>query len=103
MKGRSRLTKLPGNAGSGNLTLIRGMSTSRCFWQWFSLVQTGNWFTQRKNVLITFYGEGKPKADFQFTAAWPTSYRIGEMKTNDGEVEIEELEIAHEGFERMEI
>lgn len=102
-KGRSRLTKLPGNAGGGNLTLIRGLSTSTAFWTWFSLVQEGNWFKQRKNVSITFYGEGEPKADFRFTAAFPTSYRLGEMKTNAGEVEIEELEIAYEGFERISI
>lgn len=104
IKGRSRLTKLPGNAVGGNLTLSRGLHTSKSFWEWFSLVQTGNWFQKRKNVLITFHGEqGKPGADFRFTEAWPTRYRLGEMSTSSSIIEVEELEIVYEGFERMSI
>jgi phage tail-like protein len=101
-KGRSRLTKFPGNAVSGNITLRRGMNTSTSFWLWFSSVQEGNWFKQRKNISITFYAEAKPKADFQLTEAWPTSYRLGDMTTNSSDVQIEELEIAYEGFERIQ-
>lgn len=100
-KGRSRLTKLPGNVDGGNLTLRRGMTISKSLWLWFSQVQKGNWFEQRKTMSITFYEATKPKTIFRFTEAWPTRYRIGDMETNSSDVEIEEVEIAYEGFERV--
>ncbi len=102
-KGRSRLTKLPGNAVGGNLTLRRGMSISKSLWLWFSSVQKGNWFKQRRSMLITFHQASIPRVTFRFTEAWPTKYRIGEMKSDASNVEIEEIEIAYEGFERMSI
>ncbi|WP_319423593.1 phage tail protein [Pleurocapsa sp. FMAR1] len=102
-KGRSRLTKLPGNAVGGNITLRRGMTTSKSFWLWFSSVQQGNWFKQRKNISITFHEAREAKAAFRFTEAWPTKYRIGEMKTDSSDVEIQEIEIAYEGFEQISI
>ena len=101
--GRLRLTKLPGNVGGGNLILRRGMSISMSLWQWFELVQNGNWFNQRKIVSITLYECGIPQTVFQFTEAWPTRYRIGEMKTDASNVEIEEVEIAYEGFKRLSV
>lgn len=100
-KGRSRLIKLPGNADGKNIILRKGMTASKSFWPWFSSVQKGNWFKQRKTISITFYDEGKPGAAFRFTEAWPTKYQIGAMKTDSGDVEIEEIEIAYEGFERI--
>ena len=102
-KGRSRLTKIPGNVDGGNITLRRGMTVSKSFWLWFSKVQKGNWFEQRKNISITFHESTGPKAAFRFTEAWPTRCRIGEMETNASDVEIEEIEIAYEGFERISI
>ena len=102
-KGRSRLTKLPGNAAGGNITLRRGMTISKSFWLWFSKVQKGNWFEQRKTITANFHEATKPQAAFRFTEAWPTRYRIGEMKTDASDVEIEELEIAYEGFERISV
>ncbi len=102
-KGRPRLTKLPGNAVGGNLTLRRGMTISKCLWLWFSSVQKGNWFKQRRTILVTFHEASIPRVAFQLTEAWPTKYRIGEMKTDTKDVEIEEIEIAYEGFERISI
>ena len=102
-KGRSRVTKLPGNAVGGNLTLRRGLTISQCVWQWFSSVQNGNWFKQRRTIFVTFHQGNIPRVAFEFTEAWPTRYRIGEMKTDTSDVEIEEIEIAYEGFKRRSI
>lgn len=100
-KGRLLLTKLPGEAEGGNLTLRRGMSISMSMWKWFESVQEGNWFKQRKTASLTLHENGTPKAVFKFTAAWPTRYRVGEMTTDSGDVELEEVEIAYEGFQRI--
>ena len=102
-KGRSRLVKLPGNAVGGNITLHGGMTISKSIWLWFSSVQKGNWFEQRKTMLITFHEANVPKAAFRFTEAWPTKYQIGEMKTDASNVEIQDIEIAYEGFERISV
>jgi phage tail-like protein len=100
-KGRLRLTKLPGEALGGNITLRRGMSISMSMWKWFELVQEGNWFKQRKTASLTLHENGTPQAVFEFTAAWPTRYRVGEMTTDSSDVELEEVEIAYEGFKRI--
>lgn len=101
-KGRSRLTKLPGNASGGNIILRRGMSISTSAWRWFDSVQKGDWYLQRKTISVDFYQHTTIQASFKFTEAWPTKYRIGEMKMDASNVQIEELEIAYEGFSRVE-
>jgi phage tail-like protein len=100
MKGRSLLTRLPANAVGGNLTLRGGMNISRSLWQWFASVQDGKWFKQRRTISVTFTQGDSLAAVFEFTEAWPTRYRIGEMKADASDVEIEEVEIAYEGFKR---
>jgi phage tail-like protein len=100
-KGKVVQTKLPGNAKSGNLTLLRGMTNSMAVWKWFELTMDGNWAKQRKNALLTIYEDGKPQASFQLTAAWPSRYKIADVKSNSQEIEIEEVEVAYEGFKRV--
>jgi phage tail-like protein len=99
-RGRPRLTNIPGNAVGGNLTLRRGMSVSTSLWKWFESVQNGKWFKQRRTVSLTFYENGSAQTVFKFAEAWPTRYRIGEMRTDASNVQIEEVEIAYEGFKR---
>ncbi|MEH2364200.1 phage tail protein [Nostoc sp.] len=100
-KGKLVHTKLPGNAKSGNLTLLRGMTSSMALWNWFELTKDGNWAKQRKNALITIHEDGKPQARFELTAAWPSRYKIADVKANSQDMEIEEVEIAYEGFKRV--
>ncbi|MEH1841116.1 MAG: phage tail protein [Nostoc sp.] len=102
-KGQVVQTKLPGNAKSGNLTLLRGMTSSMALWNWFELTQDGNWAKQRKNALITIYDDGKPQARFELTAAWPTRYKFSDVKSDSQQLEIEEVEVAYEGFKRVKI
>ncbi|AUB42197.1 Bacteriophage T4, Gp19, tail tube [Nostoc flagelliforme CCNUN1] len=66
-------------------------------------MQEGNWFKQRRTISVTFNQGTTPQVAFQFTEAWPTKYRIAEMKTDTSDIEIEEIEIAYEGFERISI
>ena len=101
MQGRTQLTNLPGNAEGGNLILRRGMNISKSLWGWFAAVQEGDWFKQRRKMSVTFYQESYPGAEFEFTEAWPTRYRIGDMKADASTAEIEEVEISYEGFKRV--
>jgi phage tail-like protein len=102
-KGKFVRTKLPGDAKSGNLTLLRGMTSSMAVWNWFELTQEGNWAKQRKNALLTFYDDGKPQARFEITAAWPTRFKFSDVKSDSKQLEIEEVEVAYEGFKRVKV
>lgn len=101
-KGRVVRTKLPGNTKSSNLTLRRGMSFSRTFWNWFQQVREGNWSKQRKNAALTIYNQaGEENARFNLARAWPTAYRIADVSARSTDIEIEELGIACEDFSRV--
>ncbi len=103
IKGQVVRTKLPGNSRSGNLTLCRGMSTSLAFWNWFELVQTGNWAERRKNFSLTIKGTHQSEAKLEFIGAWPASYKISDVSSDSKDFAIEEVEIAFEGFKRIKL
>lgn len=101
-KGRVVRTKLPGNVKNGNLTLRRGMTFSVTFWKWFKQIQDGNWGKQRKDASLVIYDQTSVEiARFNLFRAWPTSYKITDVNARSGEIEVEEIEIAYEEFERV--
>ncbi|MBN3925131.1 phage tail protein [Nostoc sp. NMS4] len=103
-KGKVVITKLPGNAKSGNITLCNGLSNCRDFWNWFQKVEAGKWAKQREYISLTIYDQDTmPQAKFELAGAWPTSYKIADCNANSSEVAIEELEIAYEDFKRVEV
>jgi phage tail-like protein len=100
-KGLPVRTKVPGNVKIGNLTLRRGASSSLTFWKWFEAVQEGMWAKQRKDAaLIIFDKASQPQARYELSGAWPTNYKIADVNARSNELELEELEIAFEGFKR---
>ncbi|MGB6300580.1 MAG: phage tail protein [Rivularia sp. (in: cyanobacteria)] len=102
-KGMPVRTKIPGNARSGNLTLLRGMSSSIALWDWFQSSHD-NWAKQRRNLSLTLYDPAsKGQARYELTGAWPTSYKFGDVGARSKDVEIEEVEIAFEEFKRVKV
>ncbi len=94
-------TKLPGNVKSGNITLRHGMTSSKSLWDWFKAMQDGKWGEQRKLISLSIYNQAsKVVAEFQLTNAWPSSYKLTDVNAKSTEIEIEELEVAFEKFER---
>ena len=101
-KGQVVRTKLPGNVKSGNLTLRRGMTSSKALWDWFEAVQMGNWAKQRKNASLTIYDQAaNSQVRFELSGAWPTSYKIADVNARSTDIEIEEVEVAFEEFKRV--
>lgn len=102
-KGAVIRTKIPGNVKSGNLTLKRGMTCSRTFWNWFEAVQEGKWANQRRNADLSIYDQAsKVQARFRLGGAWPSSYKIADLSARATTIEIEEVEIAFEKFSRVD-
>ncbi len=100
--GRVVRTKMPGNSKNGNLILRRGMTTSMIFWGWFSAVEQGQWSQKRKNGDLVLYNQGsEEQARFRFFGAWPTKYKISDVKAGSAEFEIEEMELVIDEFKRI--
>lgn len=101
--GRVVRTKLPGNPKSENITLKRGLCISDTLWKWFKAVEEGKWGEQRRDGDLTIYDQhADVKARFRFFRAFPTSYKITDLKAAGSEFELEELELAVEGFVRVQ-
>lgn len=96
-------TKIPGNVKISNVTLRRGMTSSRTLWNWFDAIQSGKRDQQRDGSLTIYDQSGNAQARFSFQRAWPTGYLLTDVNAGSNEIEIEEIELAVEEFKREEI
>jgi phage tail-like protein len=91
--------KLPGLNKFGNITLKRGITDSMDLYNWYKDILAGK--TRRETVaIIVLDEEGKDKARFQITDAWPSKYDPMDLNAKGNDVSIETLELVNEGVER---
>jgi phage tail-like protein len=101
-RGEFVIKKVPGRLKWNNITLKRGITDSMDMWQWRKLVEQGKVDEARKNGTITMYNQqGEPVARWNFVNAWPSKLTGPSANASNNEVAIEELEITHEGYERV--
>jgi phage tail-like protein len=101
-RGEFVIKKVPGRLKWNNITLKRGITDSMDMWQWRKLVEQGKIDEARKNGTITMYNQqGEPVARWNFINAWPSKLTGPSANASNNEVAIEELEITHEGYERV--
>lgn len=101
-KGEYVIKKVPGRLKWNNITLKRGITDSMDMWQWRKLVEQGKIADARKNGTITMYNQqGDAVAKWNFINAWPSKLSGPSANAGNNEVAIEELEITHEGYERV--
>lgn len=94
--------KLSGLTKYGNVTLKRGITSSRDLDQWHRQIVTGQLANNRRQVAIIVQDEsGADQARFVVVDAWPVRYVVGLLDAKGNEVLIEELELANEGIERV--
>jgi phage tail-like protein len=102
-KGRIVQTKMPGNSSCTNITLKRGLTLSRTFWQWLEKVEDGDWAGQKRDGSLVIYDQmAISQFRFEFTGAWPVSYKISDLSVQSGDYNIEEVEIAVETLKRVD-
>ncbi|MGH7564620.1 MAG: phage tail protein [Gemmatimonadota bacterium] len=84
------------------VVLKRGKSSSMEMWTWHEAVRMGDMAAARKSATLVMYNyDGKPIARYKLTNAWPSKIETSGLSTAkdaDGEVAVETLELAHEGF-----
>jgi phage tail-like protein len=79
--------------------LKRGMTSVRDLWKWFDLIARGR-YAKRLNVRVTMKDEsGSTVLTWLLRRALPIKCKAADLNAQGGHVAIEELHIAHEGFE----
>lgn len=93
---------IPGNLKFTRITLKRGITSSMDMWQWRKLVELGNIDKARVNGSIVMMNHlGAEVARWNLTNAWPSKLTGPAPNAGNNEIGVEELEIAHEGYERV--
>ena len=100
--GKFVMKKIPGRMKWNNITLKRGITDAMDMWKWRKLVEEGNMSEARKSGSILMYNQkNEPIAQWDFLQAWPSKLTGPTANAGNNEVAIEELEITHEGYERI--
>ena len=90
--------KLPGRVRYGNVTLRRGLTTSRELFDWWMTVVNGN--VQRRNVAVVLLDDARQQVlRWLLHSAWIAKIEVGSLQAKGNDVLIESVELAHEGLE----
>jgi phage tail-like protein len=89
--------KFPGRMGSGNLKLKRGVVASDDLWQWHLAYIEGRG-KRRDGTVILQDSLQRPVRVWHFLRGMPVKWSGPALHAMQGQVAIEELEIAHEGL-----
>jgi phage tail-like protein len=101
-KGEYVVRKVPGRMKWNNITLKRGITSTLDMWEWRKLVEQGQVDQARKNgSIVMFDTTGKEVARWDFVNAWPNKITGPTANATNNEVGIEEMEITHEGYQRV--
>ncbi len=99
--------KLPGRIKYGNVTLKRGMTTSNKLWAWFNenaASETNFFKVKRLSVSITQMDlTGDPVRQWSLEQAYPVKWKGPDLKSDNSQVAIETIEIAHHGIKLVEL
>ncbi len=101
-RGEYIVKKVPGRMKWNNITLKRGITDTMDMWQWRKLIEQGKIDEARKNgSIVMFNQQGDEVARWDFVNAWPSKLSGPSANASNNEVGIEELELTHEGYERV--
>jgi phage tail-like protein len=93
--------RLPVRVNAGTVTLKHGITKSDELLNWYLAVQTGNIKDGTRDVTITVYDSTRKVrvATWTFKKAYPIRYGGPTLRASESAVAIEEIELAHQGFE----
>jgi phage tail-like protein len=93
--------KFAGQVSWANITLKRGIDTNAQLWAWRQKILNGQIDANREDCQIDVLDWTKATiVTFKFIRAWPCKYTSPGLNAGGNEILVEELELAHEGFER---
>jgi phage tail-like protein len=95
----SAVRKLPGRAKVGDITLKRGITTSKELHEWVESIRNG--VANRKNGAIVLLDDArKPVVRWKFVNAFPRKWEGPNLDAKGNDVAIETLTLCCEGLER---
>jgi phage tail-like protein len=95
----SSVRKLPGRAKVGDITLKRGITTSKELHDWVESIRNG--VANRKNgAIVLLDDERKPVVRWKFVNAFPRKWEGPNLDAKGADVAIETLTLCCEGLER---
>lgn len=92
--------KLPGLTLYSNIILRRGVTNTAELYTWRKSVVDGK-IERRSGAIILLNDQHEEVARWKFNQGWPCFMSGPDLNATENEVAIEELEICHEGFERV--
>jgi phage tail-like protein len=102
MSGKTTIQKIPGTLKWANLVLKRGVDKDSTLWMWRKQVVDGLVNAARRDGTLEILDDtGAPTITYKFLKGWPCKYSSSGIGAATNEVMVEEIEIAHEGFERV--
>ncbi|HEX2086784.1 MAG TPA: phage tail protein [Solirubrobacteraceae bacterium] len=100
-KGLPLPQKFAGQVSWSNITLKRGVDAKAQLWQWRLTILEGQIDANRKDGQIDVLDwTGAIVVTYKFIRAWPCKYSSPGLNAGGNEILVEELELAHEGFQR---
>ena len=95
--------RLPGPVRYTNLSLKRGITYSKDFWQeWFKKISTGDFRECRRPLSIVLFDAGGNEVKrWNISNACPVRWSGPDFKADGNAVAIETLELVHDGFEEV--
>ena len=91
-----RQIRLNGAVAYGQLTLKRGMTDNFDLWDWFDASVHDPRLRARADVVMLAADGATERAKFQLTRCVPVKLKAPALNAKDGQVAIEELQIAYE-------
>jgi phage tail-like protein len=91
--------KLPKKTKCPNIVLKRGIADSDMLWEWYQDVVNGK-MSRNSGFIILLDSMGNEKWRWRFAEAYPVKWIGPQLKTNCNLVEIESLELVHEGISK---
>jgi len=101
-KGNIVTHKVPGRTTWSNITLKRGVTNSKDFWEWYKKVLDGQTDIRRDGTIELHdsdSGSDTAIITWNITAAWPCKITGPNLHAGDNSIAVEELVLTHEGLE----
>jgi len=101
--GKYIIRKIPGTLKWNDITLKQGLTDNMDMWKWRKLVEEGKVNDARANGSIIMYDTaGKSIARWNLVNCWPSKLSGPAGKADGNEVAVQEMTLAHEGYERVQ-
>lgn len=94
-----RQIRLNGQVSYGQLTLKRGMTGDFALWQWFQDSVADPRLRAGAEVVLLAPDGSTERARFQLSRCLPVKMKAPQLNARDGQVAIEELQIAYESLQ----